>query len=60
MELFPGKWYRGKNVGEFKLVKIVPTSRLNSTPVFCILTVNSDTPFVLTLKEMREEKPKAI
>lgn len=60
MELFPGKWYQGKVIGDFKLVKIMPTSKINPTPVFYILTVNSDTPIVLTLKKMREEKPKAI
>ena len=60
MELFPGKWYRGKNVGEFKLVKIVPTSRLNSTPVFYILINGNETATVLTLAEIREEKPKAL
>ena len=58
MELFAGKWYIGKSLGPFKLVKITPTSKLNQAPVFHVLINGNETPTILTLEEIRQEKPR--
>lgn len=56
MTVKPNNYYEGKISGEFLLKAI---KKVNGQPVFVIQTIHNSH-IELTLKEMREEKPKAI
>lgn len=57
MNVKPGEWYKGKNLGEFELIRI---RNINGKPIFVCRTVNMEDGIELSLDEMRQENPRLI